>query len=428
MQDFVDLLRAATREAVFDVPPLGRSDSGFQCTAAQLRQMNNSASWYARMQATGAKAQLSGDSFDQLVAAIRLLLADFTIDDRIGNGLALIVGGTPVLSISDYALYLVRGAGLLGPDRMACLFLGWVEGEPVPYNTCLVLSGLSVDEPVSMKSGICFDKLSESSDRLENELPMGVGHQIGIMNLAGATKVVIECRDDPALFRPDEFPEICTTTVGSRRDFSYAEFCEALALAYDHAVGWFTSWRDFGDFDVLGLSPSSGYSVRSDVGYVSPGPPILPEQLDLADKLFTQRRNNPNLHIDIPIQRWASSKQEVGSLADKFIDLRIALESLFLSESGPELGYRLATHAAWYLGTTSEERQRHFRTLRDVYSVASTAVHTGTVEPNERNRQLLAEAQDLCRSGILKRLRDGEAPVWSALVMGAEVDTAIGEE
>ena len=428
MQDFVDLLREATQEAVFNVPQLGRPDSGFQCSAVQLREMNTSTSWYARAQLAGAKAQLSGDSFDRLVATLRSLLAGFTVDDKIGNGLALIIGGRPVLPLTEYALYLVRGAGLLGPDRMAHLLLGWVEGEPVPYSSCLVLSGLSIDEPMSMGTGIRLNKLPSSSIDLEKELPSGIGHQVGIMNLAGATKATIECQDDPVLFRPDESPEIRTTTIGSRQAFHYAKFCEALSLAYDHTVGWFTSWRDFGDLDVLGLGPGSGYSVQLDIGYVAPGPPILREQLDLADRLFTRRRDNAIPPMDIPIQRWASSKRQTGSLADKFIDLRIVLESLFLRESGPELGYRLAMHGAWYLGATPEERQRHFRTLRDVYSVASTAVHTGTVEPNEKNRQLLADAQDLCRSGILKRLKDGKVPVWSALVLGAEVDTTTGEE
>ena len=56
--------------------------------------------------------------------------------------------------------------------------------------------------------------------------------------------------------------------------------------------------------------------------------------------------------------------------------------------------------------------------VHKVYSTSSTAMHAGTVENTDANRQLLADAQDICRRGILKRRREGATPIWNDLVLG----------
>ena len=106
---------------------------------------------------------------------------------------------------------------------------------------------------------------------------------------------------------------------------------------------------------------------------------------------------------------------------DQFIELRIALETLYLKgvDRG-ELGFRLSNYGAWHLGTGFEERQKYQKILNKAYGRGSRAVHTGEVKCSEEIRDLLYAAQDLCRKGILKRLEEGEEPNWNELILGNE--------
>ena len=113
------------------------------------------------------------------------------------------------------------------------------------------------------------------------------------------------------------------------------------------------------------------------------------------------------------------SKRQKGYV-DKFIELRIALEALYLQGKGTrgEMGFRLANYGAWHLGADFAERRKYRTLLSRVYREASGAVHTAEVADTEANRELLSEAQDLCRMGILKRLDEGKAPDWDELILG----------
>ena len=109
----------------------------------------------------------------------------------------------------------------------------------------------------------------------------------------------------------------------------------------------------------------------------------------------------------LAIERWSRSKRSMSSLEDSFIDLRIALEALFLkdftNEYSQEMRFRLALFGAWYLGTDFQERMTIRKTLRDAYDRASGVVHAGELkgdkESHEVDRELLSSAQDLCRRG-----------------------------
>ena len=427
-QDLTTLLDRAVQQATFFVPALVRgSEEGFHCTGSQLRQEFNANSGYVRMRQVRARAKLAEADLNELADALRAHLRDYIVDDRIGNGLALMMSGIPTPSLSDYTLNLVRTAAFLGAERVSRLLCGWARGGPIHYNTCMVLSGLAIDEPMSMDGGIHFDTLPKSSDGIANELPLGIDFDLGIMNLAGATKVAIECQDFPVLFRPGERPEIQTATYGSTHEFSYVEFCAALSLACDRYVSWIATWRDFDDLAIFGNGISSGHTTGPETRSNSVGPPVSQEQLDHAGDLLNELRNGSNTAIAIPMYRWMSSKRPVTSLADRFIDLRIALESLYLREGGPEKGFRLATNGAWYLATDFEERQRYYGTLKRAYDTASTAVHEGAVHNREPNRKLLTDAQDLCRRGILKRMSELGEPNWHELILGKDLGAGVDE-
>lgn len=126
--------------------------------------------------------------------------------------------------------------------------------------------------------------------------------------------------------------------------------------------------------------------------------------------------------LRIAVDRWRRSKRATHPV-DAYIELRIALEALYLKdfadENSGELRFRLSLMGAWHLSADPEERRSIRKTLRDAYDTASGAVHTGQIKDEHRVR--LSDAQDLCRRGILKLLREGPPQDWGNLVLGAEV-------
>ena len=133
--------------------------------------------------------------------------------------------------------------------------------------------------------------------------------------------------------------------------------------------------------------------------------------------------------LDLAIERWSRSKRSSANLEDSFIDLRIALETLFLKdftgEYSQEMRFRLALFGAWYLGADFQERVTIRKTLRDAYDRASGVIHGGGLEFNDSNRVLLSRAQDLCRQGILKLISEGmpSSEDWSNLILGSDLES-----
>ena len=107
-------------------------------------------------------------------------------------------------------------------------------------------------------------------------------------------------------------------------------------------------------------------------------------------------------------------------IVDQLIELRIALEALYLPSGSEGARFHVSNHGAWHLGVDFAERREFQKVLRDAYDAASRAVHTGTVEPIEVQRALLVDAQSLCRKGILKRMDEDEVPNWSELILGKD--------
>ena len=121
--------------------------------------------------------------------------------------------------------------------------------------------------------------------------------------------------------------------------------------------------------------------------------------------------------VETVIDRWMSSMAETTRLSDRFIELRVALEALYLDVERDELRFRLATYGAWDLGSAPARREAYHKVLKEAYDMGPKAVHTGFVEENASTLRVLAEGRRVCREGILKRLERGKAPDWLQLVL-----------
>ena len=418
VHELTTLLSEVVNVAAFDVPGQGT------LSAEELREERRRS---VALDDTGptppAQPRVREDLMHRLTQQLRSILGQYIVDDSIGNGFAYLVGGTMVITVTDFALALVRAAAILGPEQAARVPYEWAQGEPVPYRTCAVLSGVSVDQPFEMAGGIRFTGLPNSSEELSAHLPQVASVSAHVYTLLGAVKVTIDCKAKPALYRFTGYnPDIVqhTWAYGSFSDVPLDALCEALSLACNTYVSWATCWFECDavyEFGRLGgkmgrMAPPDNISSYSKVE-------MSQRQLEEAHTIMDKwlAKQNAGGGLDLAIRRWARSKRPTSHV-DQFIELRIALEALYLPDSNQELGFRLATHGAWHLGANLEERQQHYKTLRDAYNAASTAVHKGAVKDTNTNHNLLGKAQDLCRQGILKRLDEGKEPDWNALILG----------
>ena len=200
---------------------------------------------------------------------------------------------------------------------------------------------------------------------------------------------------------------------------SLEEFCESLSLAHNHPINVFVKWYDFGDakefVEVAVRHEISTWSLRK--------PKELQQDFwnDAVNKHHERfTREGVDNSLELAIRRWKRSKTAQCDV-DKLIELRIALEALFGLDYRNEKSFRLSLFSAWYLGEDYEGRETIFQTIKKFYDLASTVVHAGT--PKEIQEELITDIQNLCRSGILKRLSETKKTKWTELSLGRGPDS-----
>ena len=402
-----------------------------------------------------AKLICPDELLSQLEGHLRFLLDEYVDPDTnlIGYALPPVVSGgfgwttglgSGMISVSSaspldvFALGLVRASVVLGIEDVMSLFSGWLEGEPVKYRMSALLNGLYISAPVTPIDGVHIEPLPLSSDELPASLPT-LG-RLSAADYLGRTVVSIDCTATPALFRPPPIKQSPDIQVESVPNIGINEVFQALSLESDIHVDAGFFWEDYlGLEDAFSFSGSSIYSTGG--AHLKEGQPIgwsLNRNLVTGIATLTPAEGSLVTLREEPIQRtlkalgglnsksirnaasrWAKSKDTHQDFADQYIDLRIALESLYLSwGDNAELSFRLALSGAWHLGINLEDRRNIYKTLRDAYSQGSAAVHPRDLVVSRSNRELLSDAQALCRRGILKMLEGGPPKDWRDLLLG----------
>jgi len=190
-----------------------------------------------------------------------------------------------------------------------------------------------------------------------------------------------------------------------------------VSLAAKGCIDWFVQWREFGPIEAFTDMPSG---VTSKVRTWARGTKVSESDLVAALEIHRARHGGegPRENLELALRRWIRSGS-TGSVPDSLIELRIAVEALYEIGGMNEKGFRIATYGAWHLGADFGERHWIRETLRKAYDDSSRAVHAGQLKHAEKDPGLLSSAQDICRDGILKRLRERKVPNWDELILGA---------
>lgn len=417
-KELIELLDAILQNAKFDAGTLG------SYTPSQLRQLYSSGNEMILTSVHSSEPLVYERLLLTLSQRVRTVLGDFIIpgEDAIPNKLTPLMGGVTKLTMPEFVAALIRASAVLGTPRATQMLFEWVEDKPIRYWKHIVLDGVSVDQPIELNASVRVMNLPNSSSQIPRHVPFGVrGFQYSEMAYAGRAKLSLEFETtflSKLPFGQNVHVEHKHTSLGIE-NFSYDEFRKSLALACNHYVSWVTAWSECEDWEMFRTMIAGAMSGDS-IGHNKMN--MSREHLAKACELFAlmQSKGTAMKRLRIAISRWMRSKRDGASLADRFIDLRIALEALYLPGMKGELGFRLATHGAWDLGADFEQRRQYFEILRRVYALASKVVHATTVDHGRDNLKLLNTAQDLCREGILKRLRENEEPNWNDLILGKE--------
>ncbi|MXX55282.1 MAG: hypothetical protein F4106_07635 [Gemmatimonadetes bacterium] len=417
MDELTSLLRSAVANTDFGHAPSRR------VSARRLRSLYSAGERLRIYEKTVCREH----ALTPLVTHLRRRLEPYANQDMelhcglVGYGVDYVRGVVIRRNVEDIALLLVRAAALLTPGAAAAKFSGWLEGQPIRYKVVGLVDGLSVEEPLVLESGIEVRKASRTLPPIPGDAIIA---RLPRTPRAGSAEVSFDIAARPAFFRyedPMEYGEggkVSHTWAGGSLSTSMLhDFCEALSLSCNHCVRPVDVWQDDGDTAAF-CSGSHSLGWRTiHATESSVATPLTQELLEEAWRIYQTRRSARGLRnrVDTGVRRWVNSKRQESSLTDKFIELRVALEALFLDNAQGESRFRLAMHGAWFLGASVEERHRYHGALLKAYQAASVAVHGREVHGRE---ELLTAAQELCRDGILKMLRVGSSPDWKALVLG----------
>ena len=422
MQELIDTLEATLRQTTFAT---WRHNS---CTTDELRDTYRASQYLSNPSVTTATPQVPKHILTELSLYVRKLLGEFIVDDRIGSGVANLMTHDSDVSIDDFTLGLIRGAAIVGSEATARLLCSWKDSEPLRYRIQFVLWRAHCPSSFALDDGTEIMKIPNDRIALHEHVPfpdsvMWRHTDIDFLNKA---KVSIACEAAPSLWAPrkEGTPLKSTWTARKLSGWPVDQFCQALTLSCNQFVSWRLWWFDFGD--LVAFNPGSSFtpsgpfhsydSMKTEFSSAQLSQSHFEETFSLLTKLQATKGR-----LDVATGRWNRSKSPFSAMEDQFIDLRVALEALYLKGIDQELRFRLATRGAWHLGTDADERQEYYKTFRDAYDTASAAVHAGEIDNNQDKKVLLADAQDLCRRSILRMLDEQEEPNWNDLILGTGV-------
>ena len=407
-----------------------------------------------------ARANVPDEPMTRLVDALRRTLGQFIHPDTDRIGHAFPVDGSDYgrgtlrpdglrddeshSSLREFARALVRAAAIMGAKKAAGLLAAWKDGQPVNLHMCTVLSGLPLAAPLTPRQDIRIVPLSLSTAELPR-LP--TRRDTAPHDLLGLSLLSMQLSASPALFRPDPDREKGSVRSSSVDGANFDLVCEALSLQANDYVSTGFVWHEYPDAAPFCLTTketwgsvgdnqlrprgnkNKSHDLQTGVWTITPSDDAQPLSLDEEELLrIVEALRSADKKLCIAVSRWRRSKRPASRLEDSYIDLRVALEALYLKdfndERSQEMRFRLPLFGAWHLAENLEDRRSIRQTLRAAYDMASKVVHGGEVLSESgagqyrKARAELDRAQDLCRRGILKLLLEGPPKDWTDLVLG----------
>ena len=390
------------------------------------RYSNELPAWIYQLDVVG------GADIESLLALLRSELHGFLVDDKLYPASFQTSGGPMSGQPLHWLLHrLLRVATITGPEHAAQAFYDCLRRGYMEFTNYSILSGIRLEEEISICDGISLTPLPRSTAGLPAFLPPHL--PVASTDLLQRPLLTVRMAVSPLLYVPNEHfgKEMDTAfqiTVDSTEaaDFSVEVFCQALSLASGAAVEEMLGWTRELDDEVFadGRNGGSQYSRFTTASTVLISHSQLQESMDLYRSL-ADLPSSVRAYLTIPITRWINSLS-YGTYVDRMLDLGVAFEALILRNIREELTFRFSLRGARYLASDRSERKQLFNQLRQFYRYRSRAVHEGTM-PNQitvdgqqiETGQMLATWQGLLKDCMLKVIAGRRVPDWDAIELGS---------
>ena len=438
VQAFATLLQRSLNSVVI------RDDSRNQHMSLDTYRENLRRSWRAhgadlnllltnRYKPLVEDAALRRELLQAVTAELRPHIHENTIQTA---AIAVIGGPAPGFPLEDLMRHILNVAIVRGTLHSAEAFYRCIERDAATYQLFGLLAGVRVDQELQISPGIRLVPIPNSTNELPPHLPLWP--YWNPVDLLGRTLIAVDHNILPIFLNPRltemdvRGPFTDSATSAEYPDFNIERFCQALSLAGDASIVCAANWTYIEPteiFNVWGAYRGGSHTYFPGLAHRTGSVNVTQEDISEALAIYRGMQDLPprvGTKLRVPIDRWIKSKAD-QSPVDTFIDLGIALESLYLQDIGnqPELGFRLRLRAAWYLAGDQAGRRKIVKDLGGVYGLRSKAVHTGDIGSRRDFVVLLERGQQLCRQSIVKVIRNGGFPDWNQLVLG-EADLGQG--
>ena len=294
------------------------------------------------------------------------------------------------LTLDDFATATIRAAAIASPEEAIAAIQRWVGGAAWVDSRTFTLTGIKVESPLHIATGVSLMRLPEHPRELRRHVPGLLVDELqrpGLpdsgADVRGATVLCSEEYYRPVFWRVNERPDGVEESAfpgGFDGLFSLLRALSLICNAYvESEVQWCTRVPlqcAFATDSGEGWGGSSRPGGRPVAQLVPLTEPLLAQALCVSEKLQSAPQRVSDL-VDRVFVRWMNSLRG-NSARDQLIEMRIALESLLAGKGQHETRLRVAYHGAKYLGASREARRSLFDDLTTIYSTASTLIHGGT--------------------------------------------------
>ena len=326
--------------------------------------------------------------------------------------------------IKNFVVRLIKAISILGANRVIELLSDWLDGNDLKFKQYFFIHGISVKKVLKVSESIEITPFTLYQQYIKD--------LFGLREFPRGALCSIERTEGNPIFKLILNVFNLGDSKASRLNVNdVSVLCDMLSLETGYRMNAITTWSEPGDIQAFCDTQLSEKHILNDAGVFfeienSDISEILTNKdvqlaLKLQQSVKDFKHNQDNLKT--AISRWRESMRWSVGIWDQAVNLRISLEALYLNDikNSGEFGYRLSSRSAWHLGLKSGEREKLFDDTRKFYSLASKAVHANNLKMTLHDVDLIDRAREICRSGIIKTIKDNKVYDWSKLVLGSRL-------
>lgn len=294
------------------------------------------------------------------------------------------VNSAQTLDSDSIAGWLVERAVAIGASSAVVELVSFSTASTFVAREVIVLDGIRVSDSVELAGDIRLMPLASlQSTSFRDQFSEGPPWLFP----SDRRVALVRSFEHPVILKraDDHSPD---NTLAITQDQTLSDIARLFTLVKGAAPFRIAQWWEH-DPAIPSRSPTTGAAVTA--GFEAS---FLPFEIngDSAQKLreWISRAQACPDHLwsilRIALDRLNAAKRR-KSLVDRSIELGVAAEALFLRYSGEdqsELSFRLATRAAWLLGSSRAEREQVFDCFHALYDARSKAVHNGQLPDKVR--------------------------------------------